>query len=83
MIWCTNYGKLAIQTMFTLFFGGNTFAPKAPLYQGKTPQDLFQDCYVNCFAHLARYVQWWQCAVWGTDLSFWTVTTSYINSSNS
>jgi len=31
MIWPTNLGKLASATMFTLFFGGDTFAPKTKL----------------------------------------------------
>lgn len=31
MIWPTNAGKLASATMFTLFFGGDTFAPKTQL----------------------------------------------------
>jgi len=26
MVWPTNYGKYACATMFTLFFGGNTYA---------------------------------------------------------
>ena len=52
MLWPTNYSKIASQTMFTLFFAGNTFAPNLK-YQGVPVQDYLQQCYINCFAHLA------------------------------
>ena len=39
ILWATNASKLATATMFTLFFGGNTFAPKRGI------QDLLQQAY--------------------------------------
>ncbi|KAJ3410726.1 hypothetical protein HDV05_003446 [Chytridiales sp. JEL 0842] len=58
MIWPTNYFKLATATMFTLFFGGNTFAPNAMAPDGKTTvQDFLQDHYCNAFAELAKRIQ--------------------------
>ncbi|CAG8592840.1 3277_t:CDS:10 [Paraglomus brasilianum] len=56
MVWPTNYTKLASSTMFTLFWSGNTFAPELK-YQGKQVQDFLQDCYLNCYSHLAERVQ--------------------------
>lgn len=53
MLWPTNYTKLAAATMFTLFFGGNTFAPNTE-YQGQRVQDYLQERYIACFTHLAR-----------------------------
>ncbi|KAJ3207820.1 hypothetical protein HDU67_007205 [Dinochytrium kinnereticum] len=56
MFWPTNYAKLACCTMFTLFFGGDTFAPKT-LYKGESVQSFLQRHYINAFTHLARRVQ--------------------------
>jgi hypothetical protein len=39
--------------MFTLFFGGNVFAPNR-LYDGKPVQQVLNDCFINCFQHLAQ-----------------------------
>jgi hypothetical protein len=40
MIWPTNSGKLAAATMFTLFFGGNDFAPRTTV-DGEPIQGLY------------------------------------------
>jgi hypothetical protein len=53
MIWPTNYAKLASATMFSVFFGGDVFAPKAT-YEGKTCQQFLMDHYIACYQHLAR-----------------------------
>lgn len=55
MIWATNYNKFASQTMFTLFFGGNDFAPNHT-YEGETIQDFLQTHYINAFQHLAKRI---------------------------
>lgn len=52
MIWPTNYTKLAAATMFTLFFAGNTFAPKAKI-QGVSAQDYLQTHYFNAIKKVA------------------------------
>lgn len=41
MIWSTNYTRLVSQTMFTLFYGGRDFAPKA-IIDGINIQDYLQ-----------------------------------------
>ena len=46
MLWTTNYYKLACQTMFTLFFGGKTFAPKCVI-NGVNIQDYLQDKFID------------------------------------
>lgn len=51
MIWPTNAGKLASATMFTLFFGGDTFAPKTKL------QGLLQGHFFGAVEQLVRRVQ--------------------------
>ncbi|KAI9480657.1 MAG: glycoside hydrolase superfamily [Benjaminiella poitrasii] len=53
MVWPTNYTKLASCTMFTLFFGGDTFAPKRT-YQGKSVQQFLNDCFILAYQHLAE-----------------------------
>ncbi|KAI8150023.1 glycoside hydrolase superfamily [Fennellomyces sp. T-0311] len=52
MVWPTNYTKLACCTMFTLFFAGDTFAPKHK-YQDQSIQELLSNCFINAFQHLA------------------------------
>ncbi|KAJ3021061.1 hypothetical protein HKX48_009306 [Thoreauomyces humboldtii] len=50
--WPTNYQKLASSTMFTVFFGGQIFAPHAT-YKGEHPQEYLQRHFCNAFQHLA------------------------------
>ncbi len=52
MIWPTNYGKLAAFTMFTLFFGGNDFAPKTTI-EGMPVQEYLQSHYINAIKQVA------------------------------
>ncbi|KAJ3082647.1 hypothetical protein HDU99_002037, partial [Rhizoclosmatium hyalinum] len=54
--WPTNYAKLACATMFTLFFGGEIFAPNAT-YNGVNVCTFLQNAYVDCYAHLAKRLQ--------------------------
>lgn len=53
MIWYTNNFKLAASTMFTLFFGGNDFAPKT-VVDGIPIQDFLQQHYINSMVQLAK-----------------------------
>lgn len=55
MIWATNYTRLVCQVMFTLFFGGRDFAPKA-IIDGKNIQDYLQEHYIGACAHLAKRI---------------------------
>jgi hypothetical protein len=53
MIWYTNNYKLASSTLFTLFFGGNDFAPKTKV--GSIPiQDFLQQHYIDALVQVAR-----------------------------
>jgi hypothetical protein len=52
MIWPTNYGKLASATMFTLFFGGNDFAPRT-LVDGEPVQEFLQRHYIAAIKQVA------------------------------
>ena len=56
MCWPTNYGRLAPATMFTLFYGGNTFAPNFTI-EGKSIQDYLQDHFLNTLSVLLDYVK--------------------------
>eukprot|EP00474_Spongospora_subterranea_P009967 CRZ10425.1 hypothetical protein [Spongospora subterranea] len=47
MIWQTNYYKLACATMFTLFFGGNVFAPRFRVAQSRTDSRMPGDQHFN------------------------------------
>ncbi|KAF2758174.1 glycosyl hydrolase-like protein [Pseudovirgaria hyperparasitica] len=53
MIWATNYQRMACQVIFTLFFAGREFAPKAVI-DGKNIQDYLQDHFHNACRHLAQ-----------------------------
>jgi len=46
MIWPSNYAKLGAGTMFTLFFGGNDFAPATKI-DGVPVQEYLQSHYIN------------------------------------
>ncbi len=52
MIWPTNYSKLGAGTMFTLFFGGNDFAP-ATRIDGVPVQEYLQSHYINAVKQVA------------------------------
>ena len=52
MIWPTNYSKLAAATMFTLFFGGNDFAPRT-MVDGEPVQEFLQRHYINAIKQVA------------------------------
>jgi hypothetical protein len=53
MEWLANGTRLAAATMFTLFFGGHDFAPRAR-FDGTPLQELLQGCYIAAFQELAR-----------------------------
>jgi hypothetical protein len=53
MIWPSNEHKLAAGTMFTLFFGGNDFAP-ATKVNGEPIQEYLQRHYIAAVCHLAQ-----------------------------
>ncbi|KAG1728724.1 glycoside hydrolase family 5 protein [Suillus paluster] len=55
MIWSTNYGRLVSHTMFALFFGGSTFAPKC-IIDGVNIQEYLQTHFANAFGKLAERV---------------------------
>ncbi|KAI4276813.1 MAG: hypothetical protein L6R38_005572 [Xanthoria sp. 2 TBL-2021] len=56
MIWATNYTRLACQVIFTMFFAGKAFVPKA-IIDGKNIQDYLQDHFVSACRHLALRIQ--------------------------
>jgi hypothetical protein len=53
MIWPTNYSKLASATMFTLFFGGDDFAPRTTV-DGEPVQDYLQRHYIEAMVQVAQ-----------------------------
>ncbi|HZU86403.1 MAG TPA: cellulase family glycosylhydrolase, partial [Anaerolineaceae bacterium] len=53
LLWFSNYDKLAAATMFTLFYGGNDFAPRTKIV-GFPVQDVLQNYYIKAFCHLAE-----------------------------
>jgi len=53
MIWPTNTQKLGAATMFTLFFGGNDFAPKQKV-DGEPIQNYLQRSYISAIEQVAR-----------------------------
>ncbi|CAG8699606.1 86_t:CDS:2 [Acaulospora morrowiae] len=57
---------MASSTMFTLFWGGDVFAPNS-LYDGVNIKEFLQEKYVNCYKHLASRIQHLE-AVMGFEL---------------
>lgn len=53
MVWPTNYTKLGCATMFTLFFGGDEFAPQAQI-GGLPIQEYLQSHYIKAMMQVAR-----------------------------
>jgi len=66
MIWPVNYNLYAAATMFTLFFGGNAFAPQVKI-EGENVQDWLQERYIAAFRHCFRRLKNCKAVVgWGT-----------------
>ncbi len=53
MIWPTNETKLAAATLFTLFFGGDDFAPRTRV-EGEPVQEFLQRHYLEAVKQVAR-----------------------------
>ena len=53
--WFNAYRRIACQTMFTLFFGGDTFAPKLKV-EGKGIESFLQDNYIAAYKKLLEKV---------------------------
>ena len=62
MVWPTNASKLASATMFTLFFGGNDFAPHLSV-DGVPIQEYLQQHYVESLVQVARRLQGIPCVI--------------------
>ncbi len=56
MGWNLNYLRYACATMFTLFFGGNMFAP-ASFIEGEPAEDYLQSHYIAAMKHTARRIK--------------------------
>lgn len=56
MLWTTNYRRLVAGTMFSLFFAGKSYAPKAVI-NGVNIQTYLQDHFIASVAHLVKRIK--------------------------
>lgn len=56
MIWATNYNRLATATLFSVFFGGNDFAPNTKI-DGQPAQEYLQSHYFKAMQALAQVLK--------------------------
>jgi hypothetical protein len=56
MNWPVNYSLYAAATMFTLFFGGNAFAPSVKI-EGESAQDYLTSRYIAAFVHCHKQLK--------------------------
>lgn len=56
MFWPTNYNRFGAATMFTLFYGGNIFAPCTRI-DGERVQEYLQQHYINAIKQVALRVK--------------------------
>ena len=61
-LWATNYTKFAVNTMFTLFFAGEVFAPNAR-YRGRNVGLYLRDRYFASFGALANRLKRHKCVI--------------------
>ena len=59
-VWVANHERLACATMFTLFFGGNDFAPHCRARDGTPIQQFLQGHYIAAAGKLARTLRPYQ-----------------------
>lgn len=62
MVWPTNGARLVAATMFTLFFGGNDFAPFTQV-NGEPVQEYLQRHYIAAFQQVAERLKDLDCVV--------------------
>lgn len=56
MVWATNYYRMACQVMFTLFFAGKEFAPKAVI-NGVNIQEYLQQSMLNAMVYMYKRIK--------------------------
>lgn len=56
MIWATNYSRSVCQTMFSLFFAGKYYAPKA-IINGQNIEEYLQGCMLKALLHFYERIQ--------------------------
>lgn len=56
MVWATNYSRLASQVMFTLFFSGSIFTPKAKI-DDVNIEEYLQNHFIEAYAFLMNHLK--------------------------
>ncbi len=62
-LWPTNYSKFSVNTMFTLFFGGEIWCPNTVTPSGENVGKVLRQAWINAYSYLASRLKDLDCII--------------------